>query len=92
MIELFGLVLMLIGANTIVGWIFNLFHVRDEGESIRQGFNFYRLSDKHSFGFILRIGEWYKLVRRSKLLHRWILVSWKGAWSDDHANGYGDKK
>ena len=31
-----------------------MFHIRKEGETIRNGFNFYPLRDKMHFGFIFR--------------------------------------
>jgi hypothetical protein len=34
-----------------------MIHIRKEGQTLRNGFNFYPLSDKRSFGFIFRYGK-----------------------------------
>lgn len=59
-----------------------MFHIREEGKQIHNGFNFYRLSDKSSFGFVFRYGPkvpttnlgtktfW---VRYSKQSKKWII-------------------
>ncbi len=59
-----------------------MIHVRKEGTKLHNGFNFYPLSDKHSFGFIFRYGPKMPLTdlgskafwcRYSKELKKWII-------------------
>lgn len=59
-----------------------MFHIRKEGEILHNGFNFYPLKDKRSFGFIFRYGKkipqtklgskafWF---RYSKIAKIWII-------------------
>jgi hypothetical protein len=44
-----------------------MMHLRSEGEVVRQGFNFYPLSDTGSAGFILKLGKRTLQVRYSKI-------------------------
>ncbi len=44
-----------------------MIHIRQEGEIIRNGFNFYPLTDKGSAGFILRLGKKIFRIRYSKI-------------------------
>ena len=46
---------------------------RDEGRIIKNGFNFYKLSDEHSAGFIFKIGNSAFWCRYSKSAKRWFL-------------------
>lgn len=50
-----------------------MIYIRPEGGKIRNGLNFYPWSDKQSFGFILRIGNWGFRVRRSTPQKRWLV-------------------
>lgn len=47
-------------------------HVRDEGEIIENGFNFYPRDSLSSRGFVLKIGNTYFQVRYSKPQGRWL--------------------
>jgi hypothetical protein len=56
--------------------------IRQEGEEIHNGFNFYPLTDKGSFGFIFRYGPKIPLTdlgskifrfRYSKITKKWII-------------------
>jgi hypothetical protein len=49
-----------------------MMHIRSEGGVVRQGFNFYPLTDKGSFGFIYRSGNTATTVRFSKILKKFI--------------------
>lgn len=49
------------------------FYIRPEGNRIRNGLNFYPLSDRRSAGFILRCGDWGFRMRYSKYQRRWIM-------------------
>ncbi len=44
-----------------------MIYIRAEGEKIRQGFNFYSLTDKGSAGFVIKIGKKITWVRYSKI-------------------------
>jgi len=44
-----------------------MIHIRQEGEIIRNGFNFYPLTDKGSAGFILKLGKRIFWIRYSKI-------------------------
>ena len=44
-----------------------MIHIRQEGEMIRNGFNFYPLTDKGSAGFILKLGKRIFQMRYSKI-------------------------
>ena len=48
-----------------------------EGEKIKQGFNFYRLSDKYNFGVKILIYKFALMIRYSKSLKMWFIVRWK---------------
>ncbi len=59
-----------------------MIHIREEGGTLRNGFNFYPLSDKGSFGFIFRYGPKIPLTslgskafwfRYSKHTKKWII-------------------
>jgi hypothetical protein len=41
--------------------------IRKEGEKVKQGFNFYPLTDKGSAGFILKLGRRIVWMRYSKI-------------------------
>lgn len=43
-----------------------MIYVRDEGELIRQGFNFYPRKS-YNWGFILAVGRWRFMLRYSKI-------------------------
>ena len=45
---------------------------RSEGQQIQQGFNFYRLSDPASFGFVYRRANTLTMFRYSKNLKKFI--------------------
>jgi hypothetical protein len=44
-----------------------MIHIRAEGEKVKNGFNFYPLTDKGSAGFILKMGERIIWMRYSKI-------------------------
>lgn len=51
-----------------------MFRFRKEGEPVKYGFNFWRLSDPDSFGFVLKFwynrGLWF---RYSKISKKWFI-------------------
>ena len=49
-----------------------MIHLRNEGGAIRQGFNFYPLSDQASAGFIFRLRNTAIWVRYSKITGKFI--------------------
>jgi len=51
---------------------------RDECEPVKRGFNIYPASSSH-IGFVLRIGNWVRQVRYSKVVHR-LFVGQFGAY------------
>lgn len=48
-------------------------NIRDEGQPILEGFNFYPLSSNSSFGFVRRKGENLYYVRYSKMTGKWVI-------------------
>ena len=50
-----------------------MIYIRHEGEPVRNGFNFYPLSDTGSAGFILRLFSKCIWVRYSKRNKKWII-------------------
>ena len=50
-----------------------MFYIRSEGEAVRNGFNFYKLSDKGSAGFIFKLGRYTFCCRFSKITKAWII-------------------
>jgi hypothetical protein len=54
-----------------------LMHIRDEGETIQYGFNFYPLSSVNSVGFILRTANTLYRFRFSKITKK-IIISKQG--------------
>lgn len=50
-----------------------MIYIRNEGERIRNGFNFYPLSDTASFGFEFKLGRFKQMVRYSTALKEWII-------------------
>lgn len=54
-----------------------MIHIRKEGEYINQGLNFYPLSDKYNFGFILRIRNFVWLFRYNKTLRKVVSYTTK---------------
>jgi hypothetical protein len=49
-----------------------MFNIRDEGEIIKQGFNFYP-TKSGQVGFVLRIKDKFITVRYSKVAKRFII-------------------
>jgi hypothetical protein len=49
-----------------------MFNIRDEGEQVKQGFNFYPLKSSH-IGFVLRIKDRTYTVRYSKVVKRLVV-------------------
>jgi len=59
-----------------------MLHIRKEGGTVRNGFNFYPLTDKGSFGFLFRYGPkdpifnlgqkvfWFRYSKQTK---KWII-------------------
>lgn len=54
-------------------WRKQMIYIRKECESVKNGFNFYALSDKGSFGFIFRLRNFQFMCRYSKMIKKWIL-------------------
>jgi hypothetical protein len=50
-----------------------MFYLREEGQALHNGFNFYRLSDKSSSGFIFRLGTKSFMLRYSKIKNTWFI-------------------
>lgn len=50
-----------------------MFYVRSEGAIVRNGFNFYPADDKHSKGFIFRLGIRALRVRYSTHAKKWFI-------------------
>lgn len=50
-----------------------MFHIRDEGQQVRSGFNFYRLSDTHNAGFVFALGSRRLWFRFGKVSKHWII-------------------
>lgn len=50
-----------------------MFHLRDEGHTVRNGFNFYRLSDTHNIGFVFALGLKRFWFRYGKISKNWII-------------------
>lgn len=48
-----------------------MFYWRKEGQKIKQGFNVYRLDDKRSAGFVLKIWRFMLRIRYSKYNKQW---------------------
>lgn len=53
-----------------------MFYIRDEGEPVKNGFNFYPLDSFSSMGFVLRIGARALWIRYSKFTKK-LSCSWK---------------
>lgn len=53
-----------------------MLHLTREGETPKNGLNFYRLSDPGSAGFKLRLGRFMFMLRWSKLRKRLSASSW----------------
>jgi hypothetical protein len=49
-----------------------MFNIRDEGETVKQGFNFYPTTSDH-IGVVLRIKDKFITVRYSKVVKRLIV-------------------
>lgn len=43
-----------------------MIHIRDEGEPVKNGFNYYPLNSKNSVGVVLRVGKYALWLRYSK--------------------------
>jgi hypothetical protein len=50
-----------------------MINIRNEGETVKQGFNFYPLSSSH-IGFVLRIKNKTFTVRYSKIVKRFVVT------------------
>ena len=50
-----------------------MFHWRDEGRRVRNGFNFYKLSDESNAGFVFKLGTKSFWFRYSKKTKSWII-------------------
>jgi hypothetical protein len=62
-----------------------MFYFTREGETPRNGFNFYHLSDTNNAGFKLRLGRFMFMFRWSKLMKRlsargWIVPKQQPEW------------
>ena len=52
-----------------------MIYFRGESDVVRNGFNFYRLSDPASIGFIFRIHRWGLIVRWSKVVKKLFIYT-----------------
>jgi hypothetical protein len=50
-----------------------MIHITEEGGVIRNGVNFYPLTDKSSFGFRFRLGPKVFWFRYSRITQRWTI-------------------
>ena len=50
-----------------------MMHIRKEGKPIKNGFNFYSLSDEGSLGFVFKLKGYQFMCRYSKITKKWIL-------------------
>jgi len=50
-----------------------MIYIRKEGEVVKNGFNFYPLSDKGNFGFVFKLKDFQFMCRYSKMIKKWIL-------------------
>ena len=50
-----------------------MFHIRDEGEVVKLGFNFYPIKSSSSAGFVLRIKDKCIYFRYSKVVKRFMV-------------------
>ena len=50
-----------------------MIHTRKECEPVRYGFNFYPLSDKGSFGFVLKTKNFQYIFRYSKVSQKLLI-------------------
>ena len=51
-----------------------MIHWKSEGTDLHQGFNFYKPSNNHSAGFILKVGYRLWRVRYSKYAKKWFFT------------------
>ena len=49
-----------------------MIHIRDEGELVRNGFNFYPLNSVSSRGVVIRLGNHSLWLRHSKITGKFI--------------------
>jgi hypothetical protein len=54
-------------------WGKEMIHIRKECKPIKNGFNFYPLSDEGSFGFVFKLKGYQFMCRYSKMTKKWIL-------------------
>lgn len=54
-----------------------MIHIRDEGETLKQGVNIYPRTSKSSRGFVLRIFNWLFKCRYSLVLQQWLIGTGK---------------
>lgn len=66
-----------------------MIHFTDEGDELKYGINLYRLSDKHNFGFTIRVynkAYWFRYSKNTKKFHFFVTSknhdkSWWKFWS-----------
>ncbi len=51
-----------------------MIHIRDEGEEVKEGFNVYPHGNKHSWGWVYRLGNIIWRVRYSYLRQKWFVT------------------
>jgi hypothetical protein len=51
-----------------------MFYIRDEGEVVKNGFNFYPLNSSHSIGVVIKVWKYALMVRYSKLRKKMFYV------------------
>ena len=54
-----------------------MIHIRDEGETLKQGVNIYPRTSESSRGFVLRIFNWLFRCRYSLVLQQWLIGTGK---------------
>jgi len=60
-----------------------MIYVRKEGENVRNGFNFYSLKDKDSFGAVIRMHKLIVYIRYSKTCNKWFFQFYKAHLEPD---------
>jgi len=51
-----------------------MFYIRDEGEAVKNGLNFYPLNSSHSIGVVIKVWKYALMVRYSKLRRKMFYV------------------
>ena len=59
-----------------------MIYYKIEGQDASPGLNIYKLTDRNSAGFIVRLSKWKFCIRYSKRIKRWFI------WLKKEHNGY----